>query len=355
MSPRLTISVIITNYNYARYVGKTIESVLCQTRLPDEIIVIDDGSTDNSRQVIERYQGRITAVFQPNEGMNPVKNRGYARSSGDLVMFLDSDDIIYPTAIEAVERAFGPGIAKVQFELDIIDSDGVYLGRRFCGYSRRLSVEDTKRQFEQTGTYIWPVTSGNVYARSFLQQVMPLTPAVGHDGDLCTIAPLYGGIATIIEPHGAYRVHSLNISRVDDAGRINVVPDFASRIRFRKQEFATLRAHAKRLGKTLPEGDLLDQELVFINYRLMARKIGHEDSGDEKRLVLDLWLKGILAAAGGSFGIATAFKHIAWLCCLTAAPRPLAHALVELRYARTHWRASLRRLIRLRPVASPGR
>jgi len=108
MSPRPTISVIITNYNYARYVGETIESVLRQTRLPDEIIVIDDGSTDNSRQVIEHYQDRIAAVFQANEGMNPVKNSGYARSSGDLVMFLDSDDIIYPTAIEAVERAFGP-------------------------------------------------------------------------------------------------------------------------------------------------------------------------------------------------------------------------------------------------------
>lgn len=342
-SPRASISVIITCYNYEQFVGAAIDSVLNQTRLADEIIVVDDGSTDGSREVISHYGDRVRPVFQKNEGIKAVSNRGYAESRCDIVLYLDADDRLYPKALAAVEQAYRPGVAKIQFELDIIDQDGVLAGRRYCNFPRALSSDDTARTFARTGTYLWPVTSGNAYARTFLEQVMPLTPPVSHDGVLNTIAPVYGEICTITEPMGQYRVHSRNISRVDDDGQVNVVPDFASRIRIRKEEFELLRRHAALQGKTLPAGDFLDNELVFLNYRMMARKLGREDGDDSKRSLWNLWLTALLLVLRDTNLVPTGLKHIVWLTSLFIAPPALAKKMIEIRYNRTHWRANLRR------------
>ena len=90
------VTIVIDNHNYARYVGAAIESALAQTYQPIEIIVVDDGSTDGSRAVIAAYAGRITIIFQNNRGQSGAFNTGYAASSGDIVMFLDSDDLLRP-------------------------------------------------------------------------------------------------------------------------------------------------------------------------------------------------------------------------------------------------------------------
>ena len=337
----LTISVVITSYNYEQFIGAAIESVLSQTRLPDEIIVIDDGSTDGSRALIEAYGDRVRAIFQKNEGIPAIWNTGYAYTSGDLVMFFDADDILYPRALELAEKAFRPRIAKVQFELDIIDQTGALLGRRYCNFARNMNELSVATEFEQTGTYLWPVTSGNVYARAFLEQVMPAAPPVGIDGELNTIAPLYGSVATIIEPLGQYRIHLRNISRIDKTGKINLIPDFAERIRLRKLEFASLRRDAARLRKPLPDIDFLDSELVFVNYRMMARKVGKEDGTDVARTIADLWWTGMKVIGRSPFPLITRLKHVVWLTSLAIAPGPLARMLIAIRFSRSHLRSTL--------------
>ena len=338
----LTISVIITSYNYEQYIGAAIDSVLAQTRLPDEIIVIDDGSTDGSRAKIASYGDRIRAIFQKNEGIPAIWNTGYAHSGGDLVIFFDADDILYPRALELAEKAFKPGVAKVQFELDVIDQDGGLLGRRYCNFAAGINELETAMEFSQTGTYLWPVTSGNVYARAFLERVMPAAPPVGIDGELNTIAPLYGKIATIIEPQGQYRIHLRNISRIDKAGRINIIPDFAERIRLRKLEFDLLRQNATRLNVALPDIDFLDSELVFVNYRLMARKMRKEDGDDAKRSLANLWWTGMRIVSRSPLQTTTRLKHIVWLTALTVAPASLAHLLIAIRFSRSHLQSTLR-------------
>jgi glycosyltransferase involved in cell wall biosynthesis len=338
----MTISVIITNYNYEQYVGSAIDSVLGQSRSADEIIVIDDGSTDGSRERISSYGNRITAIYQSNEGIKAVSNTGYAESSGALVMYLDADDILYPNALELVEKTYEPGLSKIQFELDVVDNELNSLGRRICNFPQVVSPESTAREFARSGTYVWPVTTGNAYAREFLQQVMPLTPPVSHDGVLNTIAPLYGRIATITKPLGQYRLHPQNISRSDDSGRINIIPDFASRIHIRKLEFEILADHAKRLGCRLPDIDFLDRELVFVNYRLMARKMAREDDGDMDRSLFSLWWTGISLAFRASSSLRTRVKHAIWIVALALAPAPLARVMIGVRYNRSHLRSNLR-------------
>lgn len=345
MTSEPTVSVIITNYNYANYIAAAIESALNQTCPPHEVIVIDDGSTDDSAEVIRRFQDRVRAIFQKNEGIKSISNTAFFHSRGELVIYLDADDLLYPTAVESVQKRFSPGVAKVQYDLDVIDADGSRLGRRFCNFSRSLRPIDIQDCFQRTGTYLWPVTSGNAYARDFLTRVLPLTPPVSHDGVLNTIAPLYGKVITVGEPQGQYRVHSRNISRVDDAGQINVVPDFQSRIRIRKLEFDVLRQHAARLNKPLPAVDSLDYEQVFTNYRIMARKLQREDDDDANRPLIALLLSGVRAAWSAPTTRPVALKHIAWLCCLALTPRPFAAALIRFRFERAGWRSKLRQRI----------
>ncbi|MBR1151586.1 glycosyltransferase [Bradyrhizobium sp. JYMT SZCCT0428] len=345
-SSRVTISVIITNYNYEKFVSNAIDSVLRQTRPADEIIVIDDGSTDGSRDRIASYGNLITPVFQANEGIKAVSNTGFARSNGALVIYLDADDALYPAALELIERAYEPGTAKIQFDLDVVDSQLKSLGRKYCNFPKNTNAETTAREFAANGTYAWPVTSGNVYAREFLQKVMPLTPPVSHDGVLNTIAPLYGKIVTIAEPLGLYRLHLNNISRIDDSGRINIIPDFASRIHIRKLEFDMLADHARRLGYSLPDVDFLDRELVFVNYRLMARKSGREDGDDARRSLMNLCLTGVSLIIRGPYRFSTRVKHLVWLVSLALAPSPLARVMMEVRYNRNHLRSNFQSWIR---------
>src|SRR5712691_11140114 len=87
------VSVVITTYNQAPYIGAALEGVFAQTRQPDEVIVIDDGSTDNTTERISPYRGRILYVRQVNQGVAQSRNAGIQRAQGELLAFLDGDDL----------------------------------------------------------------------------------------------------------------------------------------------------------------------------------------------------------------------------------------------------------------------
>ena len=87
------VSVVITTYNYERFVAAAIESVLRQTVRPDEIVVVDDGSTDATAAVVARYAARgVRYIRQANAGPGAARNRGIRETRGDLIAFLDADD-----------------------------------------------------------------------------------------------------------------------------------------------------------------------------------------------------------------------------------------------------------------------
>lgn len=124
----MTVSVIIPCFNNASYVAEAIESVIHQTVTDVEIIVIDDGSTDNSADVVSRFD-HVKLIRQTNRGVSAARNNGAKLASGRSLLFLDADDRLHPGAIEAHLAAFAsdPRCVLTFGTCDVIDSRGSVL------------------------------------------------------------------------------------------------------------------------------------------------------------------------------------------------------------------------------------
>lgn len=94
------VSVVIPTFNYGHCVVDAVESALAQTYSPVEVIVVDDGSTDDTRARLEPYRDRITYIFQPNQGLSAARNTGIRAARGSLIALLDSDDGFHPRKLE---------------------------------------------------------------------------------------------------------------------------------------------------------------------------------------------------------------------------------------------------------------
>lgn len=95
----LTVSVLMSTYNRAHLLPEALDSLLAQSRLPDEIIVVDDGSTDHTQAVLAAYGPPVQTIYQENQGPPSARNTGLRAATGDLIAFLDSDDVIPPESI----------------------------------------------------------------------------------------------------------------------------------------------------------------------------------------------------------------------------------------------------------------
>lgn len=100
------VSAVIATYNYGRFIADAIDSALCQTLLPFEIIVVDDGSEDETESVVRRFGDRVTYVKQENKGVSAARNLGVKLSSGELISFLDADDVWEPEKLQLQAEKF---------------------------------------------------------------------------------------------------------------------------------------------------------------------------------------------------------------------------------------------------------
>jgi hypothetical protein len=110
-----TISVVIPNFNRAGLIGETLDNVLAQSRPPHEVIVVDDGSTDASIEVIESFAPRVRLIRQVNRGPGAARNRGLSEASGELIQFMDSDDLCSLNKLEAQASALEAGGADFAY------------------------------------------------------------------------------------------------------------------------------------------------------------------------------------------------------------------------------------------------
>ncbi|MFN8447789.1 MAG: glycosyltransferase [Anaerolineae bacterium] len=123
---RLTVSVIIPTFNRSTLLREAIDSLLAQTRIPDEIIVVDDGSTDDTMSVLSQYNAPVVAVHKSNGGQPAARNAGLDKATGDLITFLDDDDSLTTDSIEtrATFLEQNPAVGVVYGDIRVTDSQG---------------------------------------------------------------------------------------------------------------------------------------------------------------------------------------------------------------------------------------
>lgn len=207
--PAPLISVIVCNYNYGRFLGEAIESVLSQTYANFELIVVDDGSTDDSRTVIEFYRDRLIPVFQSNSGQGAAFNAGFNCSRGEIICLLDADDYFHKDKLRQVAASFfaHPEWVQLAHPCVMVNREGLRTGRS----TGHLSRGDVRELLLRWGRYKFGITSALAYRRTVLEQVMPipLKPRAA-DAYLSVVVPFYGQIGSIDEPLMFYRIHGQN-------------------------------------------------------------------------------------------------------------------------------------------------
>lgn len=208
------VSVVIDNFNYERFLSDAIDSALAQNHAPVEVVCVDDGSTDASRAIIERYGSSVVPVLKANGGQASAFNAGLAASQGEIVIFLDADDVLLPAAAKrAADVLSGSSAVKAHWPLRTIGVDGAPLGGTTPNGS--LSDGDLRDSVIRKGpmAQTFPPTSGNAWRRNFLDRVGPIPEDEFEDiadSYLAALAPLAGSIARIDEPLTCYRIHGEN-------------------------------------------------------------------------------------------------------------------------------------------------
>jgi glycosyltransferase involved in cell wall biosynthesis len=221
------LSIVICNYNYGRFLDAAIRSALGQSYCNKEVVVVDDGSTDESRAVIARFDGQLKAVLMDrNEGQIEAYNRGFAAATGDIVIFLDSDDLLDLEVGERIVARFqDPDVVKVHYKMRLIGPEGEALGPSI---PRRLADGDVSRHLLDRGLlYDSAPGSGNAYRVSALSRLMPLPASAvdrhGADSFALLGISLLGSIRSLgQDSYASYRVHHEHSRHGTHFGNANI-------------------------------------------------------------------------------------------------------------------------------------
>ncbi len=215
------VSIVVPCYNAERFLAETLESAFVQSYPRTEIIVIDDGSTDGTAELIRSYKNRVTAEFGPNRGASVARNRGTALARGEFIQYLDADDLLLPDAIERRVNALQATSADVAYSdwerLVEVEQGTFELGERI---ERR--IEDVHAVLEiALITRFWAPPAALTYRRSIIGTIggwKEWLPVI-QDTRLLQDAALVGGHFVYVPGVGArYRVHrGASLSRHNEA------------------------------------------------------------------------------------------------------------------------------------------
>jgi glycosyltransferase involved in cell wall biosynthesis len=326
------LSVIIPNYNYSRFVGAAIESALRLDCEEKEIVVVDDGSTDDSLCVIRKFveSPTVRLISKRNTGQPDSINRAFQETRGSIIYILDADDMVYPRMLREVLPHWGDGVSKIQFALDVVNADGDPAGWSMC-FPRRLHPSEVRRHLLRSGAYPCTPTSGGVFSRAFVEKIFPLEKNLWADAALSTLAPLYGNVVTITRALAQYRVHDANDSatnRFDLRARQRAV-------RERVLRDDLLRRHCEKLGIAIAP-KLRDRDIGDLRERLLSLKLDKHHHPIAEDHLFVLVLRGLFAQLTDPW-IKPALKPlwVAWLIAVAVGPRSVVTRLAVTYYVKT--------------------
>ena len=208
----IKVSVIIPAYNGDRYIEEAIASILAQIYTDYEIIVVDDGSTDDTPQIIQQYGNKIRYFSQTNQGVAASRNLGLAHARGEYIAFLDQDDVFLPhklaSQVQLLEQDNSLGIVNSGWQ--IVDEDGKF----------QSAVEPWQQipDLSTANLIIWkPVFLGAMlFRRSWLEQTKGFDPTLEQTPDVELVIGLAGGGCPadwVKETTVKYRQHEANASK----------------------------------------------------------------------------------------------------------------------------------------------
>lgn len=341
--PSPLVSIIINNFNYAPFLGRAIESALNQNYKNVEVIVVDDLSSDNSKAVIQSYGSDINAVFHSeNQGQGAALNNGFVQSRGDIVIFVDADDYLYPEAVLRVVNAWRPGLSKLHYRLDLVDANEQFIDW-YPAPEIPFDNGDVVPLLLSEGRYQTSVTTGNAFARHALSEIMPIPETdfrICADGYLVTLVPFYGEVQSIEVSLGAYRQHSKSnwSSACQSMGE-----KFRREITHDLIKHKYLSAKASQLGLNIaPDPAMADyQQLAsrFASLRLEPER--HPVKSDTR---LHLMRCGLRASRTARLPWTQRLLTGLWFTALGVAPKQCAWQLIRWRYVKKSRPAALDRL-----------
>jgi glycosyltransferase involved in cell wall biosynthesis len=216
----LLVSILINNYNYGAYIREAIDSAVEQTYPHTEVIVVDDGSQDESISIINSYSnGTIKPILKENAGQASAFNAGFLASRGDIICFLDSDDYFQPNKVQEIVWKFLelPEIGWIFHCLKYVDENSSLLNLK--GFkkpilkSRLADFRMVLRQGKRFNTVL-PATSGLCFRQETLQKILPMPESQGvtiHDNYL-KYASLFLSPGLLLSSElSSQRIHSSNL------------------------------------------------------------------------------------------------------------------------------------------------
>lgn len=325
------VSIVINNYNYGRFLTAAIESALGQTHPRTETIVVDDGSTDESRSVIASFGERIEVVLKPNGGQASAVNAGFERSSGEVVIFLDADDMLLSGTAAAVAQVFraAPATARVQCRVAVTDGDGRETGELVPAEYVSMPSGDLRAGLVRFNNVTWwPPTSGNAFSSRVLRRILPMPEEpfrVAMDYYLVRASTLCGPVVSLDEVGARYRRHESNSELSEDLD--------LDQVRAHMELIRATHPHLKRFAESMEvRGFAADAEEVadlrYLAFRMISLKLEpakHPVRGDTLN---GLARRGIRVARQQTHQPAR-FRWLTsvWFIAIRMAPRPLARIL----------------------------
>jgi len=170
----LEVSVIIPVKNGAAFIEFALDSVFLQTVKPSHVIVVDDGSTDGTRELIEKkYGSMVTIVDGPQLGAGPARNVGIEFSNSRLIAFLDADDVWHPTKLQKQLESFEPGTVLGTYADFFVDTKK---GRRFLGTSIRTKTDSEADSMVKSGVALPTLLSSWMFERRSFEKIGGFDP-----------------------------------------------------------------------------------------------------------------------------------------------------------------------------------
>lgn len=324
------VSVVVNNYNYARFLREAVDSALDQTYSNVEVVVVDDGSIDDSREVIANYGDKIIPVLKENGGQASALNAGFVASRGEIVVFLDADDVLLPDTVRRVVEAFQirPDVAKVQYRMRLIDATGKPTGEFHPPGHLPMPSGDLRKYVMKFQLYTFSATSGSAYASSVLRQILPIPEAryrISADLYLFHLDAVFGPIVSLDEAGVLYRIHGTN-----NWFHSKDLTDLAY-LRDMLLKTAHGRAEQERLFDALYSVDVRESmNLDFLRDRVISLKLDSPNHPFEERLSV-LCLRGCTASIVDPLALLySRVLYFLWFAIMFFAPKALAKSLAEM-------------------------